>query len=184
MLKERFVKRTGFRVKPGMTVCHRVSARNNLTWGFTLIELVVTVAIVGILALVAMPMLEMNVKRQKEIELRAALREIRGGIDAYRRALDEGKLEKKVAESGYPHRLEELYQGVENVQDPNKAKIIFLRRLPRDPFGTDPSQTAAQTWGKRSYGSPPDAPVEGADVFDVYSLASGVGLNGIPYREW
>ena len=167
-----------------MTVFHGVGARNYLPWGFTLIELVVTVAIVGILALVAMPMLEMNVKRQKETELRAALREIRGGIDAYRRALDEGKLEKKVAESGYPHRLEELYQGVENIQDPNKTKIFFLRRLPRDPFSTDPSQTAVQTWGKRSYASPPDAPTEGADVFDVYSLSGGVGLNGIPYREW
>jgi general secretion pathway protein G len=167
-----------------MTLFPRVGARNNLPWGFTLIELVVTVAIVGILALVAVPMLEMNVKRQKETELRAALREIRSGIDAYRRAFDEGKLETKVAESGYPHRLEELYQGVENIQDPNKTKIFFLRRLPRDPFSTDPSQTAAQTWGKRSYASPPDAPTEGADVFDVYSLSDGVGLNGIPYREW
>ena len=106
-------------------VFYGASARNYLPWGFTLIELVVTVAIVGILALVAMPMLEMNVKRQKETELRAALREIRGGIDAYRRALDEGKLEKKVAESGYPHRLEELYLGVENIQDPNKVKSSF-----------------------------------------------------------
>ena len=99
-------------------------------------------------------------------------------------ALDEGKMEKKVAESGYPQRLEDLDQGVENILDPNKTKIIFLRRLPRDPFSADPAQTAAQTWGKRSYGSPPAAPLEGADVFDVYSLASGVGLNGIPYREW
>ena len=153
-------------------------------WGFTLIELVVTVAIVGILALVAVPLLEMTVKRQKETELRAALREIRGGIDAYRRAVDEGKLEKKVTESGYPHRLEDLDQGVENIKEPNKTKIFFLRRLPRDPFSTDPALTAAQTWGKRSYASPPDAPVEGADVFDVYSLSSEVGLNGIPYREW
>lgn len=184
MPKEPFVKRIGFRVKSGMPVFHGVGARNYLPWGFTLIELVVTVAIVGILALVAMPMLEMNVKRQKETELRAALREIRSGIDAYRRALDEGKLEKTVAESGYPHRLEDLYQGVENIQDPNKAKIFFLRRLPRDPFSTDPSLTAVQTWGKRSYASPPDSPTEGADVFDVYSLSEGAGLNGIPYREW
>ena len=152
--------------------------------GFTLIELVITVAIVGILALTAMPIVEMTARRQKETELRAALREIRGGIDTYRRALDEGKMEKKVAESGYPQRLEDLDQGVENILDPNKTKIIFLRRLPRDPFSADPAQTAAQTWGKRSYGSPPAAPLEGADVFDVYSLASGVGLNGIPYREW
>ncbi|MDP3538845.1 MAG: type II secretion system protein [Azonexus sp.] len=152
--------------------------------GFTLIELVVTVAIVGILAMTAMPMLEMSAKRQKETELRAALREIRGGLDAYRRAVEAGKLEKKVDESGYPHRLEYLVQGVDNIQDPNKAKLYFLRRLPRDPFGDDPALNAAQTWGKRSYASPPDVPQEGSDVFDVYSLAAGVGLNGIPYREW
>jgi general secretion pathway protein G len=152
--------------------------------GFTLIELVITVAIVGILAMTAMPIIEVTAKRQKEIELRAALREIRGGIDAYRRALDEGKLEKKVGESGYPHRLEELVQGVENIQDPGKGKLYFLRRLPRDPFADNPALTAGQTWGKRSYASPPDAPLEGADVFDVHSRSTGIGLNGIAYREW
>lgn len=153
-------------------------------WGFTLIELVITVAIVGILAMTAMPMIEMTARRQKETELRAALREIRTGIDAYRRAVEDGKLEKKADESGYPHRLEDLANGVDNVQDPNKGKIYFLRRLPRDPFATDPDLSAAQTWGKRSYASPPDQPLEGADVFDVYSLAKGNGLNGVPYREW
>ena len=152
--------------------------------GFTLIELVITVAIVGILAMVAMPLMELSAKRQKESELRAALREIRGGIDAYKRAVDEGKLEKKVDESGYPHRLEDLANGVDNIQDPNKAKLYFLRRLPRDPFATDPAQTAAQSWGKRSYASPPDAPLEGVDVFDVYSQAAGFGINGVAYREW
>jgi general secretion pathway protein G len=152
--------------------------------GFTLIELVVTVAIVGILALTAMPMLEMTSKRQKESELRAALRDIRSGIDAYRRAVEEGKVEKRVDESGYPRRLDDLAQGVDNIQDPQRVKIYFLRRLPRDPFAAEPALTAAQTWGKRSYASPPDAPTEGADVFDVYSLAAGVGLNGVPYREW
>lgn len=152
--------------------------------GFTLIELVVTVAIVGILAMAAMPMMEMTAKRQKESELRSALRDLRGGIDAYRRAVNEGKLEKKVDESGYPHRLEDLVRGVENILDPNKGKLHFLRRLPRDPFSDDPALSAAQTWGKRSYASPPDAPLEGADVFDIYSLSSGSGLNGIPYREW
>ncbi len=152
--------------------------------GFTLIELVITVAIVGILAMTAMPMIEMTARRQKETDLRAALREIRTGIDAYRRAVEDGKLEKKADESGYPHRLEDLANGVDNVQDPNKGKIYFLRRLPRDPFATDPDLSAAQTWGKRSYASPPDQPLEGADVFDVYSLAKGNGLNGVPYREW
>jgi general secretion pathway protein G len=152
--------------------------------GFTLIELVITVAIVGILAMTAMPLIEMNVKRQKESELRAALRDIRSALDAYRSAYEEGKFEKKVDDSGYPHHLEDLAKGVENIKDPNKAKLYFLRRLPRDPFSDDPTKLAEQTWGKRSYASPPDAPLEGADVFDVYSLSKGVGLNGTPYREW
>lgn len=152
--------------------------------GFTLIELVVTVAIVGILALAAMPIMETANKRQKEVELRAALRTIRTGIDAYYRAFEDGKIERKTGESGYPHRLEDLDQGVENVTDPEKAKIYFLRRLPRDPLNSAPDLPASETWGKRSYASPPDAPMEGPDVFDVYSLAEGTGLNGVPYREW
>lgn len=152
--------------------------------GFTLIELIITVAIIGILAMTAMPIIEVTAKRQKETEFRVALREIRSAIDAYRRAVDEGKLERKVGESGYPRRLEDLAQGVENIQDPDKGRLYFLRRLPRDPFNANPALAAAQTWGKRSYASPPEAPVEGADVFDIHSLSSGVGLNGIAYREW
>ena len=152
--------------------------------GFTLIELVVTVAIVGVLALAAAPLLETTVRRQQESELRTALREIRGAIDAYRRAVDDGKIAKKADDSGYPPRLEDLYQGVDNRQDPGKGKLYFLRRLPRDPFNREAGLSATQTWGKRSYASPPDAPREGADVFDVYSLSDAVGSNGVPYREW
>lgn len=152
--------------------------------GFTLIELVVTVAIVSILALAASPLLETTVRRQKESELRAALREIRGAIDAYRQAVDDGKIAKKADESGYPARLEELFMGVENRQDPAKGKIYLLRRLPRDPFNREANLGATQTWGKRSYASPPDLPQEGVDVFDVYSLSDERGSNGIPYREW
>lgn len=152
--------------------------------GFTLIELVVTVAILGVLALAAAPLLENTVRRHKEAELRGALRDIRNAIDAYQRAAAEGKVARKADESGYPHRLEDLYLGVDNIQDPEKRKIYFLRRLPRDPFATDGALPAAQTWGKRSYESSPDAPREGNDVFDVHSRSEAVGSNGVPYREW
>lgn len=152
--------------------------------GFTLIELVITVAIIAILATVAMPMVELTVQRNKEQELRTALRQIREAIDAYKLAVDEGRIIKSADESGYPKSLEILVEGIENDKDPNKAKIYFLRRLPRDPLASDINTPAAETWGKRSYASEPDDPQEGEDIFDVYSLSSGTGLNGIPYREW
>ena len=152
--------------------------------GFTLIELVITVAIIAILASVAMPLNELVVQRSKEQDLRRALRDIREAIDAYKQASDEGRIAKGVGESGYPKRLKDLVSGVEDQKSPKKDHIYFLRRLPRDPFAADATLGAEATWAKRSYESPPDDPKEGEDVFDVYSLASGVGLNGQPYREW
>jgi len=152
--------------------------------GFTLIELVVTVAIVGILASAAVPLAELTMQRQREVELARALRQIRTALDDYKKAWDEGRMEKKTDQSGYPPSLDILVQGVADAKDPQKKKIYFLRRVPRDPFFTDPEVTASDTWGKRSYASPPDSPAQGADVFDVYSLASGTGINGIPYRQW
>lgn len=152
--------------------------------GFTLIELVVTVAIVGVLASVAVPLAEINIQRVKEAQLRSALRQIRDALDAYKLAHDEGRIEKRADGSGYPRRLEELADGVADAKTPEAVKIYFLRRLPRDPFSPSPELSAAETWGKRSYSSPPDAPVEGDDVFDVYSRSERVGLNGQPYKEW
>lgn len=152
--------------------------------GFTLIELVITVAIVGVLALGATPLVELTARRQREAELRTALRDLRSGIDAYRRAWDEGRIEKKSGDSGYPPQLEDLVRGITDAQNANGDRLYFLRRLPRDPFHGDPGVAAAATWGKRSYESPPDAPREGKDVFDVYSLSAANGLNGVPYREW
>ena len=144
--------------------------------GFTLIELVIAVAIVAVLATAALPLNELVVQRAKEQDLRRALREIRSGIDAYKQAVDEGRIVKKADESGYPRRLEDLVQGVEDQKSARREKIYFLRRLPPDPFG--------EPWGRRSYSSPPEDPREGEDVFDVYSRASGTGINGRPYREW
>jgi general secretion pathway protein G len=152
--------------------------------GFTLIELVITVAIVSVLASVALPLTELVQQRAKEQDLRRALREIRVAIDAYKQASDEGRILKRVGESGFPKRLEELAEGVEDQRSPKKERMYFVRRIPRDPFATDQGLAAADTWGKRSYSSPPDDPRDGEDVFDVFTLAPGKGINGRPYREW
>lgn len=155
------------------------------TCGFTLIELVVTVAIVALLSTLAFPLAEVVVKRNKEQELRLALREIRSALDAYKQAVDEGRVEHSAEKSAYPESLKVLVDGVPDLSSPDRKKrIYFLRRIPRDPMFTDASRQADETWGKRSYESSYDAPEEGADVYDVYSLAQGTGLNGIPYRDW
>jgi len=146
--------------------------------GFTLIELLVTVAIVAILASAARPLSELNVKRAKELELRRALREIRDGLDAYRQAAEDGRIERRVGDAGYPRRLEDLVEGVDDRRAASKQRIYFLRRLPRDPLTPDGQ------WGRRSYASPPDSPAPGDDVFDVYTLSAGTGINGRPYRDW
>jgi general secretion pathway protein G len=152
--------------------------------GFTLIELIITVAIIGLLAGIAVPTVELVAQRNKEQELRLALREIRKGIDAYKQAYDEGQMLKTVGGSGYPPDLQVLVDGVPNALDPDQHKTYFLRRIPRDPMSSDPTLSAAQTWGLRSYESDADNPMEGKDVYDVYTLSSGTGLNGVPYRQW
>jgi general secretion pathway protein G len=152
--------------------------------GFTLIELLVTAAIVAVLAGVALPLAELTVKRSRENELRTALREIRNAIDAYKQAVDDGRIARKADESGYPPSLEVLVAGVEDQRSAKKTRIHFLRRIPREPMHADTSVDAAQTWGLRSYDSAPDDPREGRDVFDVYSRSERVGLNGIEYRQW
>jgi general secretion pathway protein G len=152
--------------------------------GFTLIELVVTVAIVAVLASVALPLNELIAQRAKEQDLRRSLRDIREAIDAYKQASDDGRITKRVGESGYPRRLEDLVSGVEDQKSPKKERMYFLRRVPPDPFAADPQVAPADTWGKRSYASPPDEPAEGDDVFDVFSRSAYLGLNGRPYREW
>ena len=152
--------------------------------GFTLIELLITVAIIGLLASVALPLAEVTVQRGKEADLRRSLRDIRDAIDAYKQASDEGRMVKRAGESGYPKRLEDLVTGVEDQKDPKKQRIYFLRRLPRDPFAIDAALGPAESWGRRSYDSPPDDPREGDDVFDVFSRSTVVGINGRPLKEW
>jgi general secretion pathway protein G len=152
--------------------------------GFTLIELVITVAIVSLIATAAMPFAELVVKRGKEQELRAALREIRSAIDAYKLASEQGRIEQKVDASGYPPNLDVLVDGVEDATSADHRMMFFLRRVPRDPFYPDTTVEPAASWGLRSYISPPEDPQAGDDVFDVYSHATGDALDGTPYRDW
>lgn len=151
--------------------------------GFTLIELLVTVVIVAILASVALPLSELSQRRIKEQELRQSLREIRTAIDAYKQAVDEGRVARSVAQTGYPPTLSALVEGVTDIRSPVPRKIYFMRRIPKDPFAVNEGD-AESSWGKRSYDSPPETPREGRDVFDVYSQSDQTGLNGVPYREW
>jgi general secretion pathway protein G len=152
--------------------------------GFTLIELLIVVAIVAILVAGLMPLAELANQRGKEQDLHAALRDIRTAIDGYKQATEEGRVARKADETGYPPSLGALVAGVPNEKDPEKRNIYFLRRIPRDPFFPDPETPAEKTWGLRSYESPPNNPSEGKDVFDVYSLSSGKGLNGVLYKLW
>lgn len=175
--------------------------------GFTLIEMVVVLALVAILSLAAQPLLELSVQRTQEFALRDALRTLRGALDAHKQAADSGRIRKGADASGYPASLDELVQGVpvamagevaegaldDGADTPPPARasdteardkrLYFLRRLPRDPFA-DASLPAAQTWGLRSYDSAPDAPAPGRDVFDVHSRSERTALDGSAYRDW
>lgn len=152
--------------------------------GFTLIELMITLAIMGTLAMVAVPMAQVAVQREKERSLRSALIDIREGLDAYKKATETGRIKIAAGESGYPRKLEDLVEGVPDQRSPARKNIYFLRRIPRDPFADSDNLSAAASWAKRSYASPPDNPSEGEDVFDISSRSDKVGLNGIPLNQW
>ena len=145
--------------------------------GFTLIELMITLAIVALLASVALPLAEVTVQRNKEADLRRALREVREAIDAYKRAGDEGVIERPADASGYPPTLAALVDGVADKRKPDAPKVYFLRRVPPDPV-------SGEEWALRSYASPAGEPQPGKDVYDIYSRSEDTGLNGVPYKEW
>ena len=151
--------------------------------GFTLIELLVTMALISLFATMALPLAELTVKRTQEAELRTSLRQIREALDAYKLAADEARIAVRPGDSGYPASLNVLVEGVVDIRSPEKRLIYFLRRIPRDPFA-DRAVKAGNSWGLRSYKSPYDRPRPGDDVFDVHSLSTEAGINGIPYNEW
>ena len=150
--------------------------------GFTLIEMVVVVALVGVLAAAAQPILTLIKRRSDELQLHQSLRALRSAIDAYKQAATDHRIEIAADASGYPPSLRALVDGVSEA-GAKAHHIYFMRRLPRDPFA-DPSLPAEETWGLRSYESPPDTPLPGRDVFDVRSLSEGMGLDGTPYASW
>ena len=154
--------------------------------GFTLIELVITLALVGVVAMTALPLYDVSATRSKEVELRSALRTIRTAIDAYKAAVDAGQVPKGATESGYPPSLDMLVQGVDAARDNINGgrRMVFLRQIPRDPFAANPAAPPAQHWATRTYGAAPDDLRSGEDVFDVASRSTRVGSNGVPYQEW
>jgi general secretion pathway protein G len=146
--------------------------------GYTMVELVVVCSVLVILAAVALPTAKYSIKRGKEMELRQALRQMRNAIDEFKRYSDAGLIAIELGTDGYPAELESLVEGIEVVGQIDKS-VRFLRRIPMDPM------TGEAEWGLRSFQDEFDSTSWGGEnVFDVYSLSEGSGLDGVPYQEW
>ena len=144
--------------------------------GFTLAELVMVVALIAVLATMALPVAKFTVKRQKEAELRLALRQIRTAIDEYKRMSDQGLIPLTIGGEGYPEDLEVLVEGVEIVGQ--ETKMRFLRRIPIDPMTRD-------EWVLRSYQDDPDATTWGGEnVYDIRTSSEGTAIDGTKYADW
>ena len=152
--------------------------------GYTLVELLVVLAVLGLLAAMAMPLAEMTVQREKERELKRALWEIRDAIDAYQRARAAGAIVGEPGRSPYPPDLLTLTHPLPDARAERRGEVLrFLRRVPRDPFA-DPALLPEASWGLRSYLSDAGHPQPGGDVYDVYSRSARAGLNGVPLKDW
>ncbi len=146
--------------------------------GFSLIEMIVTMTIVAIIAGLAVPLARNAIIRQREVELRRALREIRVAIDRHKEASDLGLIQVTLGTEGYPESLELLAEGVDQIGTVDR-QLKFLRRIPVDPM-TDSSQ-----WGLRAYGDDPESTSWGGEnVFDVYTRSQATAMDGTSYREW
>jgi general secretion pathway protein G len=152
--------------------------------GYTLIELLIVLGVLGLLATMAMPLAEVTVQRERERELKRALWEIRDAIDAYHNAHQAGIVVGAQGGPGYPTDLVALTHPVVDARPERRGELVrFLRRVPRDPFA-DPALPPERSWGLRSYLSDADAPQAGSDVYDVYSRSEVLGLNGVPLKQW
>jgi general secretion pathway protein G len=150
--------------------------------GFSFIELVIATAIMMVLASAALPLARVSIKRQREAELHASLREMRLAIDAYHDAVVSGVvggINVSTTSEGYPPDLDTLVNGVVRANDATGRKIKFLRRIPIDPM------IGSTDWGLQAYADKPDSTAwGGANVYNVYSKAEGKGLDGTKYRDW
>jgi general secretion pathway protein G len=150
--------------------------------GFTFIELLVATAVMMILASAALPLARVSIQRQREVELKRALREMRTAIDEFKDWADTGRIEITELQFGgenYPSSLDVLVEGVALTGDASGVKKKFLRRIPIDPI------LGRADWGLRSYQDSPDSTVWGGqNVFDVYTRSEGTALNGTKYRDW
>ena len=152
------------------------------TSGYSFVELIVVTTIILILASAVQPLAKVAIQRQKESELRRALREMRTAIDNFQTAAINNLIpatELKPGSEGYPSDLETLVEGVSVLNDASGRKLKFLRRIPMDPM------TGSDEWGMRSYQDKPDVTRWGGqNVYDVYTLSTGTGLDGTKYRDW
>jgi general secretion pathway protein G len=150
--------------------------------GYTFVELVIVSAMLLILASAVLPLAKVTIQRQREVELRRALRDMRTAIDRYKDAVDQGMIgamDVKAGSEGYPADLETLVEGVTAANDASGRKLKILRRIPIDPM------TKSTEWGMRSYQDDTNATSWGGqNVFDVFTKSDGTALDGTKYKDW